>query len=241
MTIRATYEDLIAEIADQDGVDRRIAPSYLIPANASRDQCLRYALRYVAGHSTTHYRYDVYRSCLRRALQSSASRMQTARPLLHLDLGCGPGLFAWVVHDCLSPADYPAIRYYGYDHSREMVILADELWSELATGVDASWQHKRKPILSAVSQHSPPHASALVTFGHVLAQTSGQSDAINAFAKLICGTLRANSLIVAYDAQSAATRFAAGREALLHAVRTRGFETDMIRAGSNYFSANVTR
>ena len=165
------------------------------------------------------------------------------KPLDHsytLIWAAGPVCLPWVVHDCLPPADYPAIRYYGYDHSSEMVILANELWSKLATGTEASWHHKKKPILNAVSKHSPPPASALVTFGHVLAQTSNQSDAISAFAKLICRTLHANSLIVAYDAQRAATDFAAGREALLHAVRTRGCEADIIRAGSNYFFADVT-
>ena len=135
MSIRRSYVDLIKRIAANERVDLRFGPSsvYVVPAAASRTHCLRYALRHVSGDTTPHYRYNKYRGQLVRALHMNAARMQTHRPLLHLDLGCGPGLFTWVVHDTLSRSDYPAVRYFGYDHCRNMVALADEIWSRLAT------------------------------------------------------------------------------------------------------------
>ena len=106
---------------------------------------------------------------------------------------------------------------------------------------NASWHHEPHPLLEAISLDSPRHASSLVTFGHVLAQTHSQSDAIENFADLISRTLAANSLLLAYDAMGASTAFNAGRTALMDALRNCGCQTDMMLQGSNYFSANITR
>lgn len=91
-------------------------------------------------------------------------------------------------------------------------------------------------------QGGPP-ADVIVSFGHVLVQTSDQEDAIDSFADILSSILLNSNLIVAVDAQSdpAIQRFHRSIDRLIEALVTRGLELrakDDQRRGS--FVAVVT-
>ena len=156
MLIRSKYITVVETIAQREGAGSQPPTRmYRVPATASRNQCIDYALRYVVRHSTPHYRYDLYRVALGMGLRKASSLMQDEGPLLHVDLGCGPGLFGWVVRDELR-MERRVLEMYRYDHSVEMVQLASDIWTELGEGIQCSWHHDPDELLSAALASGSP-------------------------------------------------------------------------------------
>ena len=52
------------------------------------------------------------------------------KPLLHVDLGCGPGTASWAIVKCLSGHSY--VSTIGFDHNRHMIGLARSMTSYVA-------------------------------------------------------------------------------------------------------------
>ena len=239
MTIRDKYVDIVEGIAARAGV-LSAARHYRISTSASRRLCIQYALQYVVRHDKPHYRYDRYHSAFCFALHKSALKVEHLGPLLHVDVGCGPGLFTWVVRDMLRRAQ-SAVALYGYDHSTEMVRLAEEIWDEFGEAVNCSWHDNVDELLASAMAESSSYDYSLVTFGHVLAQTHDQEDAIQRFAQIIASMVTLNCLIIAVDAHRAAPSFRKGCESLAQALLAHGLTVDVIRGGRSCFFANVAR
>ena len=153
MIIREHYIDVIEAIAAQAGIKRAYPADYRVSARATRVACLRYTLRYVVRHRRQHYRYNQYRSLLTWALRGGPDFGKDG-PLLHFDLGCGPGLFAWVVRDVFL-GQRISVEHYGYDHSRAMVELASEIWNQLSVDEIASWHDRPGDLLAAALAAGP--------------------------------------------------------------------------------------
>lgn len=239
MRIRKRYVQVVEAIAKREGV-RNAHANFRLSAKATRQQCIRYALKYVVRHTTPHYRYDLYECSLRWALRASASQIDLQSPILHLDLGCGPGLFTWVVQDYFLGKS-PTVRFFGYDHSSEMIRFAEEIWPEVCEGVPASWHHDPDDMLSNVLFDGPRHQCSLATFGHALAQTHNQEDTIGRFAQIISQFLQANCLVVAVDALNATKCFQLGCEGLEASLRQENLHIDVLQSNGRRFFANVRR
>lgn len=241
MTIREKYIDVVEKLAKKESIGGRSTRSdYRISADAGRGECLQYALEYVVRHTTRHYRYDRYRHALRRGLQMHASRTGHGGPLRHVDLGCGPGLFTWVVRDEFRD-ERPEVEFYGYDHSGEMIRLAGEIWDQLDESVSVSWHDDKDELLSAALAGASAGGTALVTFGHVLAQTHDQREAMRRFAQIISDWPAANCLIIAVDAHRVSKDFRKGCEGLRKALLARGVSVDILLPGDSCFFASVER
>lgn len=236
--IRDKYVDAIEGIAQREKVKPLGFVAHKIGAEATRRQCLKYALRHVVRHRQQHYRYDLYRAALDRALYRAAVYKHSDRLLLHLDMGCGPGLFTWVVSDIPRLRDVNVERY-GYDHCREMVRLASDVWSEVGDAGGCSWHHDIGDLLAAALAGGPRYSGLLVTFGHVLAQTHASEDAINQFATVISHMTSEDSLVVAVDAKGASQDFRAGCESLIGAMEILHLMVDVHYSGDREFSASV--
>ena len=52
------------------------------------------------------------------------------KPLLHVDLGCGPGTASWAIVKCLSGHSY--VSTIGFDHNKHMIGLARSMTSYVA-------------------------------------------------------------------------------------------------------------
>lgn len=238
MTIRDRYVDIVEGIAERAGVPSP-ARHYRISASATRRVCIQYALQYVVRHDTLHYRYDRYRSALCFALNQGAVQAANTGTLLHVDIGCGPGLFTWVVRDLLRQAQL-AVELYGYDHSTEMVRLAEEIWDELDEPFHGSWHDAVDEMLATVAEGSN-YDYSLMTFGHVLAQTHDQEDAIQSFAQIIADVVTVNCLVVAVDAHGAGPSFREGCDSLSQSLLAHDLTVDVIRRWGSCFVANVAR
>ena len=180
--IRDKYLETIRSIsADHPTAD--IESAYLIPADATFAQCLGYTQKYIVGeiNDEPHYRYDIYRS----ALQEIPFNLENAERLVHVDVGCGPGLFTWVLRDYFRAHSGIALELHGYDHSREMEALATSIWSRLGEDAAYACHYQLDELLSTATLVRPDTCSVLVTFGHVLIQTMDDESAVNDFTTII--------------------------------------------------------
>ena len=82
-----------------------------------------------------------------------------------------------------------------------MVELADLIWREFDMGVHLGATSDLNDLVSQIMQGGPP-ADVIVSFGHVLVQTSDQEDAIDNFADILSSILLNSNLVVAVDAQN---------------------------------------
>ena len=202
MPIRDEYIAAIAQLVRRFGC---AGSDYRIQERADIQQCLGYAASYVAGNTTEHYRYDRYRNKLIHSLDSNED-IGGAGTLIHVDIGCGPGLFSWVVYDHFSGTEVD-VQLYGYDHAPEMVRLAGLIQDELESEVGLQCYHDARQLLANIPA-APPQADVIVTFGHVLVQLADDQQAIGAFATILEHlTDKGPCLVLAVDARRQRNRF----------------------------------
>lgn len=198
MLIRDHYISAIDRMASRFG---RESGDHVIPRDATLPRCIDYAACYLDEiDDDEHYRYNRYMLALTELLTHYGDHRRTPR-IVHVDVGCGPGVFSWVVHDYFSVKERGTeIELRAYDSSSEMVRLAGLIWREFDTSVYLDATSDVGELTSRIMQGGPP-ADVIVSFGHVLAQTSDQKDAIDSFADIL-STVRLNSnLVVAVGAQ----------------------------------------
>ena len=178
---------------------------HFIRPNATFAQRLKYTQAYIVGgeNSEPHYRYDYYS----RALQEAAVGFETGETLVHVDVGCGPGLFTWVVRDYFRANPQIGLELYGYDHSSNMVELADSIWNHFEEDTHYSCHHSIEDFCSAAKAGGLAPCSVLVTFGYVLVQTIGDQSAVRDFVDIVenVATL-GDCRVLAVDARSETNR-----------------------------------
>lgn len=200
MLIRDQYINAIRRTAFQFG---REAGDYVVAKEATLPRCIDYAAHYLdEGDDVEHYRYDRYARALEDLLQRYGDRRRTST-IVHIDIGCGPGLFSWVVHDHFRTREPGTeINQYGYDHAPEMTRLANILWSKFQIDGAPMWMNEPAELIKSVT-HGSPTADAIVSFGHVLVQTSDQSGATDSFIEILRSVRLQSTLLVAVDAHGA--------------------------------------
>lgn len=196
--IRSQYADTLRALAGDYNLDDEPA-DYRIRATATTTECKKYAVRYLVGRedSRPHYRYDRYRSILEYAL----TQYGCGESVIHMDLGCGPGLFTWVVRDFFLQHSHIKVRYYGYDYAPNMIALAREIWDCLDTQEKFSLYHSIDEIITVAQKLSVSADFVIVTFGRVLFQTRDNQEAMEDFACAIAAFAKSRrSIVVASDA-----------------------------------------
>ena len=202
MPIRDEYIAVIARLSRRFG---RTYGHYQVPEHASLPRCLGYASRYVSGHTTKHYRYDRYKGALRYALRLNGDFCRNGTAV-HVDIGCGPGLFSWVVHDHFDDTEL-TIQLYGYDHATEMIRLARRIQDGFESNINVQYYDDSAQLLGNIPT-APPPADVIVTFGHVLAQLADNHQAIGVFATILERlTHTGPCLVLAVDAHGHITTF----------------------------------
>lgn len=205
MLIRNYYEEAFNSIKSKYGEQ---PSSHVIPANISLEEAIGYTRRYVIESlfKTRHYRYGRYRNALDKVLKERLHFSPTNRRVVNLDLGCGPGLFSWVVRDYMlekygrSDDD---IRLIGYDYAKNMIRLANLFKEYLPMEFNLDGYSEVNEIKSVLKSADFSGCDVIVTFGHVLVQTKGKHDAVSDFCNIICSLFPANCcVLVAVDAIS---------------------------------------
>ena len=136
MSIRDNYIPALNWIAQRHG--ERYSNAQIGPQD-SLQETIGYTREYVVEHTTPHFRYQYYHG----ALSSALTRLPfdpADRPLLHLDIGCGPGVFSWVMYDYMASQenrDSGRVAYYGYDHCAAMIDLAHFFLECFPTGTNS--------------------------------------------------------------------------------------------------------
>ena len=197
--IRDRYTEIIGHLVREHG---SAVSGYEISKDAPLAQCIGYARRFIVGRANDepHYRYNRYMDLLKPALRQQSA---IAGRMVHVDIGCGPGLFMWVVRDCFRPSSKIDVEYYGYDHAKDMARLAKIIWNRLEEGVRYSFYHSIRDLESNMELATADRRNVLVTLGHVLVQTVDNDSALDDFARIIAKCARmANCLVIAVDART---------------------------------------
>ena len=156
----------------------------------------------------SQYRYDKYEQSLENLLELYGACRKISK-IVHVYVGCGPGLFSWVVHDYFKHwKSEMKIKWHAYDHCRAMFRLAKWLWCEFETSIHLGLTSDQDELIFQVMR-SGPSADAILIFRHTLVRTSDQEDPVNSFAKILRYIWLASNLVVAIDLQddSAIQRF----------------------------------
>ena len=141
----------------------------------------------VSSQSKRHYRYDRYVGALRACGLSSRT---TSQRITHIDIGCGPGLFSWVLLDWAreNQINYSGIDLYGYDHSQQMIKLARQVQDGLRGVVSdypkLHYSYDMDTFLADIAMRYDSGKDYVITLGHVLAGNQDTSD-INEYARII--------------------------------------------------------
>ena len=151
--------------------------------------------------SQPHYRYNRYEQALRKFYCNSANKR-----IMHLDLGCGPGLFSWVVRDYVLKnygKESGDIELVGYDYAPNMIRLAELFREYLPVDVEYNFEgyYELDKIQNMLESKDLSDYDCIITFGHVLVQTEGNREAMQNFIDIIRRLFPVNScILLAVDA-----------------------------------------
>lgn len=202
--IRNEYEDIVNVVCEIYDL-ANFRPAHAIPSNATIEECLKYTQTYLMGgeRNEQHYRYDYYL----QALQEMSFDFENCETLLHVDIGCGPGLFTWVVQDHFRASPHINLKLYGYDHSPNMVQLANSFWSRFEEETHYSCHDCIEDFYATALPEGQTPCDVLVTFGYVLVQTIGDQSAIGDFVNIVENVAALGDCrILAVDGRSEANR-----------------------------------
>lgn len=213
--------DMTLRAQDIEPLQQR--PSHVVLADASFQEVVQHTDWWLRRNDNRpHYRYRRYREILGGPQQPRDSNTRLA----HVDMGCGAGLFAWVLLDWARDSNlaYDRIDLYGLDHSPEMINLAYLMRARLTPVIidypTLHYTNNVEILLRELTAHHQVPADYIITFGHVLAQAH-TNDAILIFARVIVHIIleliddQSNCAMVAVDAQRWSNEFASGWNALL--------------------------
>ena len=208
MPIRDHYIPALNSLARRHG--ERVSNAQIGPTD-SLQKTIGYTREYVVNHTTPHFRYQYYHDALSAAL----TRLPLApgdRPLVHLDIGCGPGLFSWVMYDYMASQgtrDPDRVFYYGYDHCPTMIQLAHLFLQCLPDRYEFHGASDLAAISKTLTEQDLSDCDVVVTFGYALVQVRNDPAALCDFAALIkCASPSHSCIIVAADSHNATGRAA---------------------------------
>ena len=202
MSIRDNYIRAFNSIAQRHG--ERHSNARIGPWDSLRET-IGYTREYVVEHTTPHYRYQYYHGALSGALKRLPFD-PADRPLVHLDIGCGPGVFSWVMYDYMASQekrDPGRVAYYGYDHCAAMIELAHLFLGCFPDPYEFRGFSDLAEISKTLTEEDLSNCDVVVTFGYALVQVRDDPVALRRFATLIKCVLPSHScIIVAADARS---------------------------------------
>ena len=206
MPTRDNYIPAFNSIAQRHG--ERPATAHIGPQD-SLQKTIGYTRAFVVDNAEEHFRYDYYRDALSQALR----RLQfepADRRVLHLDIGCGPGVFSWVMHDHMAAQDARdnnQVDYYGYDYCPAMIELAHLFLEHFPDPYEFRGFSDRERLATTLAAEDFANCDVVVTFGYALVQVRDNPAALNEFATLIrCLFPSRSCIMVAADAYNTRAR-----------------------------------
>ncbi len=204
MQIRDRYIDAFNRIRRRHG---EACSGYEIRANCSLREAIDYTRRYIVENDQSHYRYDYYQREFDRFLRHMVFDDKINK-ILHLDIGCGPGLFTWVMRDYLLSQHGrkdDSVDFIGYDHAENMIRLSNLFLKNFPIAYKYNWcgYFKIRSLEKFLRYKKSPTCDVFVTFGHVLIQNRLNIEAMWQFSRIIAHLFPWNSChLIAVDAHS---------------------------------------
>ena len=202
MSIRDNYVSAFNAIAQHCGIERSTAK---IGPHDSLQKTIGYTRKYVVKQTMPHFRYEYYHDALSRALTELGFDPANRR-VVHLDIGCGPGVFSWVMYDHMASQvtrNPGQVDYYGYDYSAAMIQLAQRFLGRFPVRYEFHGFSDFVEISRALAGEDFSNFDVVVTFGYALVQVRDNADALGDFATLIACVFPSHSCImVAADAHN---------------------------------------
>lgn len=231
MSIRGHYIQAFETIRNRYGEE---GSGWEINPDVSLKQAIGYTRQYVIGHDKPHFRYDYYRDALDWAF--STLRFGPGNgDILCMDLGCGPGLFSWVVQDYMVSRSVRKgdIEIIGYDHANNMIRLLnmfhDCFCCRCSPQHDWHGYFRIGRLKRALKTRCFSNHDVIVTLGHVLIQIKDNPRAMRDFSCIIGSMFPFKScVVIAADAYSSLDRRQAFRdscEGLWDALREAGMDS----------------
>lgn len=172
MSIRDQYIQAFKAIRKRYGEK---ASGWEIDPDVSLKQAIGYTRKHVVKHSQKHFRYDYY-SCVLRMAMRDLSYNSVYGKILCMDIGCGPGLFSWVVQDYMSSNRVKSenLKMIGYDHAKNMIRLSKKfhvsLCKRCATSYTWHGDFKFNRLKQNLKGSDFSNHDVIITLGHVLIQ-----------------------------------------------------------------------
>ena len=202
MSIRDNYVSVFDAIAQHCGIEPSTAQ---IGPHDSLQKTIGYTRQFVVEQTTPHFRYRYYHDALSDALTKLGFDPANRR-IVHLDIGCGPGVFSWVIYDHMASQatrDPGHVDYYGYDHSAAMIQLAHLFLERFPVQYKFHGYSDLTEISRALADEDFSNCDVVVTFGYALVQVRDNPAALGDFATLIACVFPSHSCImVAADAHN---------------------------------------
>ena len=216
MQIREHYINSFNQIRNKFG---ELPCNHLISENVSLKKAIGYTRQFIVESDQEHFRYDYYKRKIGEAI-TRLGLNPVENKITHLDLGCGPGLFSWVVRDCLrsrykkNPDD---IELIGYDYAENMIHLANLFHEYLPVEYNFDGYFEFERIRNMLKSRDFSDCDNIITFGHVLIQIKDNLEAQREFVEIIQNLFPVNScILVAVDAYAYEDR----RQDFRHACKT---------------------
>ena len=184
MPIKDHYSNVIHQIMYESRIAHpQTQPPFSMLPSSSWVEVVQYTDWYIVGdgyvrrqypNSHPHYRYDRYINLLKSVLTDKSELSN--RPIAHIDIGCGSGVFSWAFLDHMREfqSDYKNIKLYGYDYCPQMIYLANAIQNKLKNEIPAydypvlKYHYRIDKLLESISLGNSDNTTYVVTFGYVL-------------------------------------------------------------------------
>ena len=174
MKIRDYFIDAIHHVMSAQNIQPTcVRPDPWIRPDSKLEEVLDRTDWYVAGRAYTRptLRYDHYRNILDVVNISNDDRV------VHIDVGCGTGTFAWALLDWAQDKDidFRNVNLYGYDWSEQAIYAARMIRLELKRKAcpgfpELNYEADLETFKRRFSFVKPASNNVyLITFGHVIA------------------------------------------------------------------------
>ena len=177
MAIRDHYAQTLDAIAEQFGEAR---PVVHIAPDTSLQTLVGYTRKHVVKGDKPHFRYGYYQDALSRAFERLGFDPADRR-VVHLDIGCGPGVFSWVLYDHMTSQetlDPDNVDFYGYDHCRAAIDLARLFLERFPDQYEFRGYSDLAKISTTLAEEDFSACEVVITLGYALVQVCDNPAAI---------------------------------------------------------------
>ena len=224
--IQSHFPRVISEIMAEHNIEPVDSSEHIVLKDAGLTVVAQHTECYISGRRDQRppYRYRRYSEVLRYLKASD-------RPITHVDIGCGAGLFSWALLDWAMErnVELERIRLHGLDHCQAMIDLAEMVKAKLSQVIanypDLNYCRDVGTLLHHVTRSHRDGTNYVITLGHVLVQAHTPGD-IHNYSRVVKRVVELSKqhstcVLIAIDARGQPTALQNAWESLLNRLETK--------------------